>query len=317
MGAIPGLIPLAKAKALLNRRAVRLLLAALVLGAILARVDRALLARTLKGFDPAFGFAILAVFFATLVLFAARWWRIAAALGIRAPLGEFVRVLWVSQCLGEFGPALVVGELARFQLMRGRGDPWCLAASQAVDRFSGKIVLLLMVLGLLPFYRAVYRDSPLPRVAAFALILIGVAAGGLWVFRRFWPMARSHADSVLRVCDPRSSPGHYGCSLLIQMLLSANLVLAALGLGFRGDWPALLLLGPLLLLGVGSLPGLVSDWGKREAAAVVLLAPAGLAPEQSLAVSLIYGAAHLVTTLPGAWLWVGMRRRGIPGAPGD
>lgn len=317
MVAVPSVIPIAKAKALLNRRAVRFLLAALVLGAILARVDRALLGQTLKGFDPAFGLAILAVFLATLVLFAARWWLIATALGIRAPFREFVRVLWVSQCLGEFGPALVVGELARFRLMRGRGDAWCLAASQAVDRLSGKIVLLLMVLGLLPFYLGVYRDSPVLRIAAFALILAGFAVAGVWVFRRFWPMAQSHAGTVLRVCNPLSSPGHYGFSLLIQTLLSVNLVLAALGLGFRGDWPALLLLGPLLLLGVSSLPGLVSDWGKREAAAVVLLAPAGLTPEQSLAVSLIYGAAHLVTALPGALLWVGMRRRGISAAAGE
>lgn len=317
MGSVPSLIPFAQVKALLNRGAVRFFLAALVLGALLARVDRARLAQILGGFDPAFGLAILSVFLVALGLFAARWWLIATALGIRAPLPEFVRVLWVSQCLGEIGPALVVGELARFQLMRGRGDAWCLAASQAVDRLSGIFVLLLMVLGLLPFYLRVYQDSPVLRIAAFALILLGMVVAGVWVFRRFRPRAQFHADAVLRVCKPWSSPGHYGVSLLIQTLLSANLVLAALGIGFRGDWEALLLLGPLLLLGVGSLPGLVSDWGKREAAAVLLLAPAGLAPEQSLAVSLIYGAGHLLMALPGALLWAGMRRRESPAAAGE
>jgi uncharacterized membrane protein YbhN (UPF0104 family) len=299
------------ARVLLTRRAVRFALAVLVLGAILARVDRARLAETLQGFEPVYGLAMVAVFLATLLLFAARWWLIAGALGIRAPWREFVRVLWVSQCAGEFGPALVVGELARFQLMRGRGDPWTLAASQAVDRFSGKSVLLLMVLGLLPFYLTVYRESPLLQIAAFALILLGLGVGGIWLARRFRPMARSRLVAIVRVCHPRISPGHYGLSLLIQVLLSANVAVAALGLGFRGDWLNLLLLGPLLLLGVGSLPGLVSDWGKREAAAVVLLAPAGLTPEQSLAVSLIYGAGHLLAALPGALLWAGIRR-GIP-----
>jgi hypothetical protein len=106
---------------------------------------------------------------------------------------------------------------------------------------------------------------------------------------------------VLAVCDPRTSFGHYGISLLIQCLLAANLSLAALGLGVGSvDAVRLLLLAPLLLLGVGALPGLVSDWGKREAAAVVLFAPAGLAVEESLAVSLVFGLIHMSMALPGA-----------------
>ena len=60
------------------------------------------------------------------------------------------------------------------------------------------------------------------------------------------------------------------------------------------------MLGPLLLLGVTALPGLASDWGKREAVAIVLLAPAGLTAEESLAVSLVFGMIHLLMALPGA-----------------
>jgi uncharacterized membrane protein YbhN (UPF0104 family) len=291
-----------------NHRGVRLALAAVVLGAIFAKVDRALLVRILRDFDPVCGVAMVGVFLVTLGLFARRWWIIAMAFGIRAPFKQFVRVLWISQYIGEFGPPLVVGELARFQLMRDCGDAWLLAASQAVDRFSGKAVLLVMVMGLLPFYLDVYSDSPVRRIAAFALILIAAAGAGVLVFRRFWPMARSHGGNVLAVCNPLKAPRHFGYSLLIQMLLALNFALAALGLGSAGDFRTVLLLGLLLLLGVGSLPGLVSDWGKREAVAVILLAPAGFAPEQSLAVSLIYGALHLLTTLPGALLWVGAKR---------
>ena len=85
-------------------------------------------------------------------LFALRWWTIGAALGVRAPLKQFVRAIWISQCVSELGPALIVGEVARFQSMRRHGDNWPLAVSQVVDRLSGKVMLLLMVAILTPYY---------------------------------------------------------------------------------------------------------------------------------------------------------------------
>jgi hypothetical protein len=296
------------AGAALNRRWVRLLLAALALAALLSRMDRAALALALRAFDPVCGLAMAGVFLVTLSLFARRWWVIAAALGVRAPFVRFVRALWISLCAGEFGPPLLVGELARFRLMRDSGEAWPLAASQAVDRLSGNAVLLAIVLGLAPYYQGIYRDFPLPRVAALALVLAAVVAG--WVaLRRFWPMARSRGKALLALCNPWSAPTHFAYSFLIQWLLSLNFALAALGMGLSREFWAVALAGPLLLLGVGAMPGLVSDWGKREAVAVVLLVPAGLSPEQSLAVSLIYGGLNALTALPGALWWALARRR--------
>ncbi len=288
----------------------------MVLAAIFAKVDRALVVDSLRDFDPVCGVAMMGVFLVVLALFAGRWWSIATALGIRAPLRQFTRVLWISQCVGEFGPPLVVGELARFRLMRGGGDAWPLAASQVFDRLSGQVVLLAIALGLLPYYLDRYSDAPIQFIAALILILMAAAGVGIWVFYRFWPMARVQGRAVVALCHPLKTPGHFVCSLSIQVLLSLNFALAALGLGQGRDFWSVLLVGPLLLLGVGSLPGLVSDWGKREAAALVLLVPAGLTSEQSLAVSLIYGAFHLLATLPGALLWVGAKPPGKHGAAG-
>jgi uncharacterized membrane protein YbhN (UPF0104 family) len=298
---------LAAGRAALGRPWLRWLLVAAVLAAILAKLDRALLVRHLAGFDPVCGAAMVAVFLGVLLLFAVRWWLIARALGFRAPFGRFVRIVWISAGVGEFGPPLVVGELARFQLMREHGDAWLLAASQAIDRLSGKLALLVLVGVLLPFYLGVYRDSPLYRIGAFVLILAVAVGIAVVLIRRFWPLAKVQSGLVAAVCNPLAAPAHYGLSLLIQTLLAFNLALAAWGFG--GDGRTVWLLGPLLLMGVSSLPGLVSDWGKREAVAVLLLAPAGLDPERSLAVSLIYGALHSVAAAPGVLLWVGLRRR--------
>jgi uncharacterized membrane protein YbhN (UPF0104 family) len=299
----------------LNRRSVRFALVLAVFAVIFAKIDRSALIAHLSRFDPAMGAAIVGIFLFSIAVFALRWWRISRALGVRAPFKDFVRVLWISQSVSECGPPLVVGELARFQLMRGSAETWQLVIGQAVDRFSGKIVLLLITLGLMPVYLGLYSEFPALQIVLFALILLSSASVAVVVFRRFWPMARSHTGMVLAICNPLRSPRHYGLSLLIQLLLAANFALAAAGLGISGDALTVFMLGPLLLLGVSSLPGLVSDWGKREAAAVFLLAPAGLTPEQSLAVSLIFGALHLLTALPGALLLLLVRRRKTVSVP--
>jgi uncharacterized membrane protein YbhN (UPF0104 family) len=288
---------------------VRFLAMLAVLAFIFAKMDRASLMAQLSRFDPAVGVAIVGIFLLSILVFALRWWWISRALGVQAPFRDFMCALWISQSVSECGPPLVVGELAKFQLMRGSAETWQLVVGQALDRFSGKIVLLLMVLGLTPVYLGLYSEFPGFQIALFGLILVSATSVAVVVFRRFWPMARLHTGAVLAVCNPLRSPRHYGLSVLIQILLAANFALAAAGLGISGDALTVFLLGPLLLLGIGTLPGLVSDWGKREAAAVFLLAPAGLTPEQSLAVSLVFGALHLLTALPGALLLLLARRR--------
>ncbi|MDV3241954.1 MAG: flippase-like domain-containing protein [Methylocaldum sp.] len=300
---------LLKSGAWLNRRSVRFIMMLAVLTFIFAKIDRSALITQLSRFDPAMGVAIVGIFLLSIAVFALRWWYISRGLGICAPFMDFNGVVWISHSVSERAPPLVVGELARFQLMRGSAETWQLIIGQVIDRFSGKIVLLLMVLGLTPVYLGLYSEFPGFQIGLFALILIAAVSVAVLVFRRFWPMARLHAGVVLAICNPLRSPRHYGLSVLIQLLLAANFALAAVGLGISGDALTVLMLGPLLLLGVSSLPGLVSDWGKREAAAVFLLAPAGLTPEQSLAVSLIFGALHLLTALPGALLLLLVRRR--------
>jgi glycosyltransferase 2 family protein len=283
---------------------------AIVLLTILWRIDLLLLLDTLARFDWAYGVAMMGVYLLVLLLFAWRWRLIAGRLGIQAGYRDYVGALWLSQAVGELGPSLIVGELARFHALRGRTDSGRLAASQLLDRCSGQVALVAMVAALLPAYG--------PLFGAGGASLSGIMAGGVLLFgaigltgallQRVWPTLRSSTANWRGLLNPLAHPGHYGVSALLQALLTLNLALAAAGLGLGESLWAVALLGPLVLLGVGSLPGLVSDWGKREAAAVLLLAPAGLAPEQALAVSLIYGATHTLTALPGVLLLAKARR---------
>ncbi len=307
---------LARWRALSRHRPVRWALVAVVILILSSRMDRAALLSVLRGFDPVHGLAMLLVCAALLGLFAWRWSLIAHALGIPVRYGVFLRGLWLSQAMAELGPPLLVGELARFRFLRGLAEDGRLLLSQIVDRCSGHAVLLLMAVGLTPWLRQRFSlpAGPVAEVAALGLLLLGAIAVGGWLAARLWPFLGRYATELGTVLNPLRRPGHFLLSLLIQLLLVLNLVLAAAGLGLAGSLVEVALLAPLLLLGVSVLPGMVSDWGKREAAAVILLAPAGLSAEQSLAVSLVYGAAHLLVALPGA-LWLGLAGEGPQVAP--
>lgn len=286
-----------------NRRSVRVCLVIAVMAALLWRIDRTQLRDILAHFDPLLGVVMLGVNMLLTAAFALRWWTIGRAVGVAAPYRVFVRAIWFSQCLSELGPALVVGEVARFRLLRPFGEGWPLALSQGLDRLSGKLVLLLIVGLLSPRYLTWYQGFPAGRIAVFVLLLGAGTVATVLMIRRFWCIARPHLETVIALSNPGTAPGHYLASFLIQTLLAGNLALAALGLGVSEEAAGrVFMLGPLVLLGVGVLPGLVSDWGKREALALVLLAPAGMSAEQGLAVSVVFGLVHLLAVLPAALL---------------
>lgn len=282
----------------------RLLLAAGLVGWVIGRQDLMALRAVLARFDPVVGLAMLGVNGALLGLFALRWRSVAGLFGIVAPLRQFVRVVWLSAALGECGPPLLVGELARFHLMRSFGSRRRILGGQIADRVSGYAVLLATVALFSPVYVIGFGSAELVNAVAFGgAVACGVVAMVLVGRRRKAARTSSFRWGRFRVAvvGLMRSPGHYVYSALIQMLLSVNILLAAVGLGVADDPLTIVASAPLLLLGVSVLPSVWSDWGKREAVAVLVLAPAGLSSEQALAVSLVFGLGYSLAVLPGWW----------------
>lgn len=295
---------LSRLRALWNQRWLRLLSALVIMALLLDRLDLAVLRGVLARFDVVHGLAMVSVNALLLWLCALRWHAIALALGIAAPRGEFVRVIWLSACLSECGPPLLVGETARFHLMRPFGSRRRVLTSQLLDRVSGYLVLGGIVLLCSPAYAGWFALQSGVWSAAPVGVLLLVGLIRRWSGRGLVGLGRQPEAPVGVIAALLRAPGHYFYSLLIQALLCTNLLLAALGLGVAEQPGRLLLLAPLLLLGVSILPSFWSDWGKREATALWVLAPAGLSAEQALAVSLLFGFSHWLATLPG-WglLW--------------
>jgi len=286
----------------LRSRLLRVGLIAFVFWILLLRMDRDSLFKILQSFDLRYGLALCVVFALLLVLFAFRWWLIGQKLGVHGEFRRYFFGLWLSQAAGELGPPLVVGEWARFHALRGLADDRRLGLSQLIDRCVGTFVLWLMVLVATPYYQTTFKAAMTHIQGQLAAGFLILASLGVLIFfvSRLKHGVMDLKERVLDCLNPLKNPPIYLLSLLIQGLLVLNLVLAAAGLGLKVEgllkvaW-----LGPLLLFAVSFFPGLVSDWGKREALAVFLLAPAGLSPEQALAVSLLYGGGHGLVAVPG------------------
>lgn len=289
-----------------RRRLVRLLLVLAIFGVLLSHVDRGALIGYLRGLDAKFLVAMLAVNAILLWASSWRWFWIATAAGVRAPLSDFVRATWLSWAVSEFGPSLVFGEWARFWRLRMCADPLRLGTSQFVDRLSAYLGLVALAMVSVSWYFGSSEGGIDLRPAA-ALAAVGAVGGVMMtlLLRRFRRTLKRDIGSIGVLQNLLVRPTHYGLSLLTNLLFTANFVLSAMAVGCDASLWSLFCLAPLVLLGAGSLPSLVSDWGKREAAATIALTQIGLDPAQSLAISVVYGGMHLVSALPGLLIITG------------
>lgn len=69
-----------------------------------------------------------------------------------------------------------------------------------------------------------------------------------------------------------------------------------------GILPAVFLTPPVLLVSV--LPVSLAGWGVRETAMVIIFNQAGVTPENSIGISICFGICCLISSLPGAGIWI-------------
>lgn len=293
-------------KVLLNRRATRLCIAALLMGIILMRLDQGALWGNLKRFDLTVGLLMVAVNLLLVGLFALRWRWISAALEIRASYAHFFRVIWLSLFLNQLAPSIVLGEWTRFRSMQDYGGNWQIALSQILDRLSSQTALMGLILLLSPFYLSLFARALSEYFAILfgILLVLGLFAALLFyryehLIQRYQHFIKVQPATLLAILNPLRSPGHYAVSAVTQLLFILNFTLAAAGLDVLHDAGRFILLVPLVLSGVTVLPISFADWGTREAVAIFFYSAIGMKPEEIVAVSVIFGIANLLTALPG------------------
>lgn len=276
---------------------------------VMYKIDSGMVWKALQRFDLVFG-AIMAVFnIVLLFLMALRWKLIAEKLYVSASFFLYLKAVWLGALSGQIGPSLILSEVTRFKVLQNCGQKKQLISSQILDRLSGQLVLLFLLFLLLPIslplMAEAFPDHVLMRIATFVIVLGAVIYG---IFRYRQQQNIMVYRQTINLLNPLHSLSHYAISLLIQLLLMFSFLLAVMGLGSLQQPLQMISLLPLVLISLMLLPISVSDWGTRETAAVFFLSFSGLAVEDIVAASLIYGTSFSLTTLLGLFFLFANKR---------
>ncbi|KJB94955.1 hypothetical protein N826_07720 [Skermanella aerolata KACC 11604] len=238
-----------------------------------------------------------------------------------------VRQVGVNVLVGAFFSQTMIsfvgGDAMRILGLTRRGLPIRTAsAAILLDRTYGLIGLLLLVAVCMSALVKVITDPAIRSGITLALVMgFSLTAAFLMLGRlpqsfRDLPRFGVIADmaSVSRYCFMRP-----GASLLILALSFVtnifNVVvvwLVATDLGASVSFLSCLIVVPPVLF-LSMLPISVSGWGVREGAMVVAFGYLGVASDEALATSLLFGLLVLAAGLPGGLLWLLEQHRYPPG----
>ncbi|MDH2416868.1 lysylphosphatidylglycerol synthase transmembrane domain-containing protein [Nocardioides sp. CER19] len=260
---------------------------ALVVGVLLARFGADPVVRGLRTADGPLLAIALALTAAATACCAWRWRAVATALDARIGFGPAYVSIYGAQFLNATLPAGVLGDVHRAVEHGRRVD----STGRAVRSVFWERTLGLAVQAAVTVAVVVLVPSGL-RTAA---VVVGLGAVALALVGLRW--ARRDVAAILR--RPRVALIVVATSLGVAACHTAVLLTAMAAAGV--DLPAgqALALALAVLLG-STVPTSLAGWGPREGAAAWAFMAVGLPASDGLAVSVAYGVAALVATLPGA-----------------
>lgn len=281
-------------------------------------LDLAVLWRELAQFSLLTLLAAMVVSVAQVVLSAWRWCYTARRLGLVLPMAVAVREYYLATFLNQVLPGGVLGDVNRaWRHSLDSGARLASAHAVMIERLSGQLVMVAVALSL-GSWLAGSRYGMLEAFTGYgerALLLLAVLVVTVVLIARLWQRGKSYVHALRR--DLRKALLRWP-ALGVQVVSSAGVVasylavfsLLALGAGYWADPYMALVLVSLcsLLLLVMAIPVTVAGWGMREGAAALLWPMAGMPAEQGVALSVGYGLAVLLSSLPGV-LFVFTRRQ--------
>jgi uncharacterized membrane protein YbhN (UPF0104 family) len=260
----------------------------------------------------------LALTFGGVVLSAARWSAVLAALGLHPPFNRLVSLYFAGQFMGNVLPSTIGGDALRVsRLARDNGEPPTTFASVVLERLTGWFVLPVLTLSALvvnPGLRDLGRASTIAFLTASAtlmlltvvLVVTSCTSGSLderleqhtgW--RRFSGAVRLGLRKLSH--EPGATARILATGLAYQLILIASALMAARALNLPTDVgpTALLAFVPAVLI-AQVLPISISGLGVREGLFVLFLQPLGVPQSQAIALGLLLYLLNLVVSLFGA-----------------
>jgi hypothetical protein len=244
-----------------------------------------------------------------------RWREIGAECGAPLALRQAMRFNLIGAFFNQTLPSSIGGDAVRLWLVARGGAGWRAATySIFVDRAIGLIALAVVVIASLPWSYRLIADAG----GRSALLLIDFAAlaGGMgflilgrlhwpWL-KRWWGTHHLHACSVIanRVLFSRKrGPAVAVLSLLVHVLAVVMAWCVVRSIAAPVVFGQVFQLIPPVML-ITMLPISIAGWGVREATMGLAFGYAGLATNEGVNVSVLFGAVTFIVGAFGGLVWI-------------
>jgi glycosyltransferase 2 family protein len=257
----------------------------------------------------------IAVTFLQIFVGVLRWREISAECGAKLELGRAMRYNVIGTFFNQTLPSAIGGDAVRLWLVARAGAGWRAATySIFVDRAIGLIALAIVVVASLPWSYRLITD-PQGRSALLLVDFAALAAGlGFLVLgalnwpwlKRWWATHHIHACAVIanRVIFSRSrGPIVAILSLIVHVLAVVIAWCVVKSIAAPVDFGEIFLLIPPVML-ITLMPISIAGWGVREATMGLAFGFAGLAANEGVNVSLLFGGVSFIVGAFGGLVWI-------------
>lgn len=250
-----------------------------------------------------------------------RWRILVGQFNARLAPGLAARLFFEGQFFNQALPSTVGGDGVRMYRTYRAGLALESAVSSVIlDRVIGLAALVVLVAAAQPLFYERVAD-PAARIAftaIFALATAGIVAllclgalpqrlRHLSVVRGLVSLSRASRTAFMR---PRILAPVLLLSIAGHLSIVAVFFVTAKNLGLSVTFLDCLVMVPSVLL-LATVPVSVAGWGVREGAMVTAFGLIGVSPGGAAAVSVIFGLALIVASLPGGVLWLLSRDRDL------
>jgi len=301
---------------MLKRVGVILLKAGITLGlfyALVTRIDLNATVGLMAATDWRSVLGIVGVMVLQAIVAVFRWYRIMISKGVHISVRRSARYFWLGLFFNQLLPSSIGGDAIRgYCLVRDGQSVGRATLSVLLDRILGMAGLVVLIALAIPYAMNLINNPEMQwgMMSALLVVIAGfIAILFIDIFtRRFssWRVMKgltTLASDARQLLGSRQGLGLVLFSVLIHILSIVVVGMLSSALSIKVDWIALTIIVPITTLLI-TIPLSIAGWGVREGVMVVGLGYVGIAPEEALALSILYGLLTLVVALPGMLAWL-------------
>lgn len=285
----------------LKTLATRVLVSGAVLFLVLRGVDFSALLANVRGAKIWVLTASFACILANYFVSSYRWQALAEVKGIKKSLRQFARLYFIGAFFNNFLPTSVGGDVVKAYKLAGTTERKVDAVSSVfMERFTG-----LLVLGFISWGGFIYYFWPQSVLISVGILLL--CAFGIWLsprLARLHPLFLKFYDSVVAYRNERAVLFKaIWTSFVVQAFAITTQYLVFVALGLKVSYLYCLFVIPIITV-ASMAPVSINGLGIQDGLYVFFFERAGIMSTEALAVSFVYHALRLGSSLIGGVLYL-------------